>query len=643
VTPSAGFDEDATLDREDAGQVVALDWVSLTLPQAEWVRRGSPADPDKDGRPLLWRAGNQVGKAGRITSLILTRTGWRRMGEIRVGDEIIAGDGSVTRVEDVIPQGRMQLYRVTFDNGATTESTEQHVWRVWVPGGGWAEMELREIVGRWGPNPPADLRVRIPAFGQPLSLNAEPGPALVSVILSDVDECQCITVAHPSGTYVTDDYIVTHNSFSQAVKILRFILRQGEYATRPPGPVKVLVVSISKEQMIPLMDKLWELLPKDAAPTARYRDGFGFRGKPPTVLFADGSLITFATYSQGSVRIAGATVDVVVLDEPPPESMWSEVMARVFRRGGQVWCTFTLTLDSPPVEYLKKEVEEGRVREMKTRLDLDAFRRQWGMPPMMTNRAIARFVSSLLEVERAIRVDAEWEIVSRGAWLTLWGAHCISDEPPPPGARLYIGTDHGARAGRQASALLAIAQVQDQLPGVWLLEEYVSDGLTMPDQDAQGVLAMLARRNRNGTRRDDVYDPDGPLTWKDVDFWIGDRAAGMIQDARKDNATLRRAIADQVGIRQDAFPRVDIPHKYRSSRSTGLRLVNALMGQLPGRKGSALRVAPHLTAFPAAVKQWAGDNRAKEKDILDAFRYPCEVGIKSGDWNRTAGVYRLVQ
>ena len=51
-------------------------------------------------------------------------------------------------------------------------------------------------------------------------------------------------------------------SYAQAAKLLHFIRATGPYHDRKPGPVSVVVVSISKEQIEPLMAKIWELLPK---------------------------------------------------------------------------------------------------------------------------------------------------------------------------------------------------------------------------------------------------------------------------------------------------------------------------------------------------------------------------------------------
>ena len=46
-------------------------YVVLTGPQEAWVRMGSPADPDRDERPLLWRGANQIGKSYAQAAKIL--------------------------------------------------------------------------------------------------------------------------------------------------------------------------------------------------------------------------------------------------------------------------------------------------------------------------------------------------------------------------------------------------------------------------------------------------------------------------------------------------------------------------------------------------------------------------------------------
>lgn len=69
------------------------------------------------------------GRSQPLDAKILTPCGWKLMGEIRVGDEVIAVDGSHTRVLGVYPQGKKAIYRVDFSDGSQTECSEDHLWQ----------------------------------------------------------------------------------------------------------------------------------------------------------------------------------------------------------------------------------------------------------------------------------------------------------------------------------------------------------------------------------------------------------------------------------------------------------------------------------------------------------------------------------
>ena len=69
-----------------------------------------------------------LGKAQPLDARVLTPDGWRKMGEIRVGDLVIGSDGRSTRVTGVYPQGEREVFRVTFSDGATTECCDEHLW-----------------------------------------------------------------------------------------------------------------------------------------------------------------------------------------------------------------------------------------------------------------------------------------------------------------------------------------------------------------------------------------------------------------------------------------------------------------------------------------------------------------------------------
>ncbi|MBN2053804.1 hypothetical protein JW905_02700, partial [bacterium] len=74
-----------------------------------------------------------VGKASRLTSKVYTPNGYKLMGEIQVGDKVINPDGGNAKVVGVYPQGKMDIYRVTFSDGCSTDCTADHLWVVRSP------------------------------------------------------------------------------------------------------------------------------------------------------------------------------------------------------------------------------------------------------------------------------------------------------------------------------------------------------------------------------------------------------------------------------------------------------------------------------------------------------------------------------
>lgn len=72
-----------------------------------------------------------LGKSQPLNAKILTPQGWKRMGDMQVNDEVIdPATGGVARVKSVHPQGRRQMYRVSFSDGASTECDGEHLWQV---------------------------------------------------------------------------------------------------------------------------------------------------------------------------------------------------------------------------------------------------------------------------------------------------------------------------------------------------------------------------------------------------------------------------------------------------------------------------------------------------------------------------------
>lgn len=71
-----------------------------------------------------------LGKAQPIDTPILTPTGWVKMGDIQIDDEVIGSDGEPTKVIGVYPQGERNCFKVTFSDKTSTECDLDHLWEV---------------------------------------------------------------------------------------------------------------------------------------------------------------------------------------------------------------------------------------------------------------------------------------------------------------------------------------------------------------------------------------------------------------------------------------------------------------------------------------------------------------------------------
>ncbi len=81
------------------------------------------------GQMIVLAARPAIGKALALDTPLPTPTGWTTMGAVRVGDELLAPDGTATRVvaaTDVL--GGRPCFRVTFDDGSSIVADAAHQW-----------------------------------------------------------------------------------------------------------------------------------------------------------------------------------------------------------------------------------------------------------------------------------------------------------------------------------------------------------------------------------------------------------------------------------------------------------------------------------------------------------------------------------
>jgi hypothetical protein len=70
-------------------------------------------------------------KALPNNALVLTPQGWRKNGDLRRGDLVIGSNGLPTQIVGVFPQGRKEVFEVTFEDGAKVQCSDNHIWNVY--------------------------------------------------------------------------------------------------------------------------------------------------------------------------------------------------------------------------------------------------------------------------------------------------------------------------------------------------------------------------------------------------------------------------------------------------------------------------------------------------------------------------------
>jgi len=108
-----------------------------------------------------------LGKAQPVDEPVLTPSGWRQIGDLVVGDLVIAGDGTPTKVMGVFPQGVRPVHEVRFNDGARVRCDAEHLWNVATDldlsrGVPWRTLPLSEIESRGLACPDGRARWRVP-------------------------------------------------------------------------------------------------------------------------------------------------------------------------------------------------------------------------------------------------------------------------------------------------------------------------------------------------------------------------------------------------------------------------------------------------------------------------------------------------
>ena len=151
-----------------------------------------------------------VGKAQPLYSKVLTPHGFVNMGDIHIGDIVISGEGRSSTVIGVYPQGIKKIYEITFDDGSKVRCSDEHLWKVQTrddrKNNTYRIMELREML------PYIYCAYYSVDSVYPDDYSKTYRRYIVGVDYIGEEECQCIMIDDPCHLYVTDNYVITHNT-----------------------------------------------------------------------------------------------------------------------------------------------------------------------------------------------------------------------------------------------------------------------------------------------------------------------------------------------------------------------------------------------------------------------------------------------
>ena len=92
------------------------------------------------------RAG--TGKAQPKDTDIPTPNGWRKLGDIKVGDYVFDRHGKPTLVSGVFEQGKQRAYKVVLGDGRSTICAGEHLWSYYPSSGALQNKFITETLNR---------------------------------------------------------------------------------------------------------------------------------------------------------------------------------------------------------------------------------------------------------------------------------------------------------------------------------------------------------------------------------------------------------------------------------------------------------------------------------------------------------------
>lgn len=392
------------------------------------------------------------------------------------------------------------------------------------------------------------------------------------------------------------------------------------YATKKP-PILVIICSLNRQQSLAIQAKLHELLPADAlAPGCTYNSKTGYGANNPVTAFANGSVIKWVTDDQGPRAVAGATVDLVLVDEPCGPEMLRELEKRVLMRRGDI--LMTMTPINGPTTHIRERVEAGLLAEVHAPLTVDNCR--------YADTGELRTLSDGTPCDQAwidsiyAQTAKQWApIVNNGEWEEApvknffdcfdRSRHVRADVRLLPRqdapVRWVMGIDYAA-ADREYGHVAVLAQVQQLRDSKGRLKEsiYVRDEVALRGTYTNEVFVehVLSMLERNG------------LHWHQLHAVHGDNPVTSVF-VQKSNLETMKELGRQLGVAYNSLqPRIQNAKDNMQSAGSFPTSCQYLYGLLADGR---LLIHPSCRLLADGLERWDYTRDHPLKDIVDGLRY----------------------
>ena len=290
------------------------------------------------------------GKAQPLYSKVLTPQGWKTMGDIQVGDDVLTHKNTTAKVLAVYPHEDKDIFELTTSGGRQVRACNEHLWKVGiVPTNSpmfFKVCDTDSIIEYLDEG----YRVYVPCCLSNQEGNIEGQylhEEIISVEYVGKEDAKCIYIDDPEHLYVTDDYIVTHNTYMGLMRFLLyvddpdfigFVLRKSAVDLRGAGG--------AFNEAIEMYSKF--------DPNLKYTK------QPMEIRFSSGAKIYFTGLDgdAGMKSLQGKQISAAMLDEAThfteEEIVWVESRLRTKAdMVPNIWLTCNPDMDSVIFQWIK--------------------------------------------------------------------------------------------------------------------------------------------------------------------------------------------------------------------------------------------------------------------------------------------------